>query len=76
MPLTSGDLRDVAEAIDEVEATTLAGSKILGRIEVYRPEGEDVIGWVTRFDSADPDMGWGFRPVVEPAAPAERSWPA
>ena len=64
MPLTSGDLRDIAEALDEVEATTLAASKILGRIEVYRPDGEDRIGWVTRFENSDPDMGWGFVPEV------------
>ena len=64
MPMTSGDLRDIAEALDEVEATTLAASKILGRIEVYRPDGEDRIGWVTRFENSDPDMGWGFVPEV------------
>lgn len=64
MPLTGSDLRDVADAVDEVEATTLAASKILGRIEVYRPDGDDLIGWVQRFDNADPDMGWGFVPEV------------
>lgn len=60
LPLTGSDLRDIAEAVDEVEATTLAGSKILGRIEVLQPDGDDRIGWVVRFESTDPDMGWGF----------------
>lgn len=60
VPFTASDLRDIAEAVDEVEATTLAGSKLLGRIEVYRPDGNEVIGWVQRFDAADPTMGWGF----------------
>lgn len=64
LPLTPGDLRDIADAVDEVEATTLAGSKVLGRIEVYRPDADEVIGWVTRFDTDDPDMGWGFVPEV------------
>lgn len=59
MPLTSGDLRMIAEAIDEVEQTTLAASSILGRIEIMRPDTDDRIGWVDRFDSLDPDMGWG-----------------
>jgi len=64
MPLTGGDLREIADAVDEVEATLLAANKILGRIEVYRPDGEELIGWVQRFDQGDPDMGWGFTPEV------------
>lgn len=63
LPLTGGDLRVLADALDEVEATTLAANKVLGRIEVLRPDGEDQIGWVQRFDDGDPDMGWGFVPV-------------
>jgi hypothetical protein len=62
LPLTGGDLRVIADALDEVEATTLAANRTLGRIEVYRPVGEDVIGWVQRFIDNDPDMGWGFVP--------------
>lgn len=64
LPLTGGDLRTIAEALDEVEATTLAANSVLGRIEVYRPDGDEpeLIGWVDRFDTADPDLGWGFVP--------------
>jgi hypothetical protein len=65
MPLTSADLRVIADALDEVEATPLAASKVLGRIEVYQPDGDERIGWVTRFDDANPDMGWGFVPEAE-----------
>ncbi len=64
LPLTGGDLREIADALDEVEATTLAANKLIGRIEVYRPDAEDEgpIGWITRFDpvAGDPDLGWGF----------------
>lgn len=62
LPLTGGDLRAIAEAVDEVETTELAASKVLGRIEVFAPDGEERVGWITRFDPADPDMGWGFVP--------------
>jgi hypothetical protein len=64
MPLTGGDLRDIADAADEVDATTLAALKVLGRIEVMRPDDEqgERVGWLTRFDLSDPDMGWGFVP--------------
>jgi len=65
MPLTGSDLRDIAEAVDEVEATTLAANQLIGRIEIHRPDG-DHIGWVTRFDNSDPGMGWGF--VIEVGA--------
>lgn len=69
LPLTGDDLRVIAEAVDEVEATTLAASKILGRIEVHRPdsEGFDQIGWVVRFDESEPDLGWGFVTAEEPS---------
>lgn len=62
MPLTSDDLRVVADALDAVERTGLAAEKVLGRIEVYRPDTEECerIGWVARFDDDNPDMGWGF----------------
>jgi hypothetical protein len=60
LPLTSGDLREIANAVDAVERTPLAAEKLLGRIEVFRPDCDDQIGWVTRFDEADPDMGWGI----------------
>lgn len=67
MPLTGGDLRVIADAADEVDTTELAATKVLGRIEVMRPDDEqgERIGWLTRFDTSDPDMGWGFVPGDE-----------
>lgn len=67
LPLTPGDLRDIADAVSEVEATPLAANQLLGRIEVYRPDSDEQVGWVQRFDDNDPDMGWGFMPEKEQA---------
>ena len=58
-PLTASDLREIADAVDAVERTELAGNKLLGRIEVFPPGGDAPVGWVQRFDDNDPDMGWG-----------------
>jgi hypothetical protein len=60
IPMTAGDLRELAEALDEIEATPLAASKCIGRIEAYLPDGEAQVGWFVRFDDSDPDMGWGI----------------
>lgn len=62
LPLTGGDLRDIADAVDAVEATTLAAERAIGRIEVHLPGCEQQVGWLTRFAEDDPDMGWGFTP--------------
>lgn len=62
MPLTGCDLRVIADAVDAVDATELASQGVLGRVEVYRPDGDEQIGWVARFDDAEPGMGWGFVP--------------
>lgn len=70
MPLTGGDLRVIADALDKVEATDLAEVEVLGRIEVYRPDGDDRVGWVTRFEDSAPEMGWGF--VPEAVSPDDR----
>lgn len=66
MPLTAGDLRVIADALDAVERTELAAEKVLGRIEVHRPDGDgERIGWVARFDDNDPNLGWGYTPQEE-----------
>jgi len=65
MPLTGDDLRVIADAVDAVDrAEELRPHGVLGRFEVHRPESvyPDLVGWVERFDYADPDMGWGFVP--------------
>ena len=63
VPLTSDDLRAIADAVDEVEATTLAANKLIGRVEVYAPDAGEPAGWITRFDEIDPDTGWGYVPL-------------
>lgn len=63
LPLTGGDLRAIADALDAVEATDLASQGLLGRIEVFAPDGEEPVGWVTRFDETSPEMGWGYMPL-------------
>lgn len=60
LPLTGDDLRAIADAVDEVEATELAGNPLIGRVEVYRPDTDERVGWASRFDDGDPEMGWGF----------------
>jgi hypothetical protein len=60
LPLTPGDLRDLADGLDEIEQTPLAASKTIRRIEMALPDDEDPIAWAVRFDELDPDMGWGL----------------
>ncbi len=63
-PLSAGDLRAIAEALDPLEfLPALAQSDLIGRIEVYRPSGSDaeVIGYFDR--EGDGDDAWlGFVP--------------
>lgn len=61
-PLTGGDLRDLADSLDELEATQLAGSKVIRSMLVALSDDEDTIGQFVRFDESDPGMGWGFVP--------------
>lgn len=61
LPLSGSDLRALADAVDEVEATELAANPVIGRIEVLRPDGDDRVGWIQRFEDGHPEMGWGFR---------------
>lgn len=60
LPLTGGDLRDLADGLDEVERTELAASKIVVAMLVALPDEDVPIGQFVRFDESDPDMGWGF----------------
>lgn len=62
-PLTASDLRSAAEALDEIEATTLGANRAIGRIESVIDDS--LIGHYTRFDD-DPDgtLGWGFTQLV------------
>lgn len=49
----------------------LAKSPIVGRVEVYRPDGDDLVGYFERNDDAAGDDAWlGFVPVPAPAPPS------
>lgn len=61
-PLTAGDLHQIADAVSAVEASRLGEQGIIGDIEVLRPDGDDRIGHIVRFDQDDPALGWGFLP--------------
>ncbi len=60
LPLTGGDLRDLAETLDAIEATELAADRCIRSIIVALPACEDPVGEIVRFDETDPDMGWGI----------------
>ncbi len=63
-PLSAGDLRAIAEALDPLEfLPALAQSDLIGRIEVYRPSGSDaeVIGYFDR-EGDGRDAWLGFVP--------------
>lgn len=59
LPLTGGDLRDLANAIDEIEATALATNKTIRSIQLCIEGDEVTTAWAVRFDESDPEMGWG-----------------
>lgn len=64
MPLTAGDLRTIAEALDPIEDNELiVKNPVIGRIEVYRPDGDDLIGHFVTADMGEDDW-YGFVPVV------------
>lgn len=68
LPLTPSDLRRVADALEPLELNpAIVRNPIVGRIEVYRPDGDDLIGY---FQSAemgpDPEDDWyGFVPTTQ-----------
>lgn len=63
--LTGGDLRAIADALDDVERTELAHSRLLGRIEVFAPDADEPCGWIQRFDEGEPLAGWAFDALDE-----------
>lgn len=60
-PLSASDLKVVADAAELVEkhSSELLANPSIGRIEICRPDGDDVIGYMAPID----DRGWfGFIP--------------
>lgn len=60
MPLTPDDLRRVAAALDPIELNdAIVKNDLIGRIEVYRPDGDDLIGYFQSAEMGDDDW-YGF----------------
>lgn len=60
LPFTGGDLRDIADGLDEFERSDAAASRVIRRVEVKLPDADETVGHFVRFDESDPEMGWGF----------------
>lgn len=63
LPLTASDLAEIAKALEPIELLdAIVDSSVIGRIEVYRPGSQDVIGYFDRADGFDgAGEGWyGF----------------
>lgn len=67
LPLSFSDLHDIANALEPIELLpALVGNPVIGRIEVLRPGGGDVVGHFERADGFDPSDEWlGFVPLAE-----------
>jgi len=49
LPLSASDVRAIADALDPIELhPAIAQNPVIGRIEVIRPEGSDVVGYFVR----------------------------
>lgn len=52
LPLTASDLHEIANALEPLELNpAIVANPLIGRIEVLRPDGDEVIGY---FQSAQP----------------------
>lgn len=64
LPLSASDLRAIADALEPIELQpAIAQNPVIGRIEVIRPDGDDVVGYFEREmgDVADMSDSWfGF----------------
>lgn len=71
LPLSASDLKDIGAALEPLELlTALTQNDVVGRIEVYRPGGEEVIGHFAQEGEAD-DAWYGFYAndeITEPGA--------
>lgn len=71
LPLSASDLKDIGAALEPLELlTALTQNGIVGRIEVYRPGGDEVIGHFVQ-DSEGDDAWYGFYAgpeITEPGA--------
>jgi hypothetical protein len=62
MKLSASDLHKIAEALDPIETNELfTENPVIGRIEVIRPDGDDVVGYFEREGDTGKGEAWfGF----------------
>lgn len=64
LPLSPGDLHEVAKALETIEFNkVIVSNPLIGRIEVYRPDGDDVIGYFESAQFGAEDDWYGFVPL-------------
>lgn len=73
LPLSASDLKDIGAALEPIETlAAITQSSIIGRIEVLRPGGDEVIGHFAPADGCEGDDAWyGFyagSEITEPGA--------
>jgi hypothetical protein len=67
LPLTASDLQVIAAALEPIEDNVhIVTSPVIGRIEVYRPDGDDVIGYFQSAGMGEDDW-YGFIPATSTA---------
>lgn len=66
LPLSASDLRAIADALEPIELEpSIVHNPVIGRIEVLRPSGDDVVGYFEREMGAVADLSdswFGFVP--------------
>ena len=70
LPLSFSDLHEIANALEPIELLpAIVNNPVIGRIEVLRPGGDEVIGHFQRADGFDPTDEWlGFVPLCDGGA--------
>jgi len=72
LPLSASDLKDIGAALDPLELlSALTQSDIVGRVEVYRPGSDEVIGHFVQEGEGADDAWYGFyanSEITEPGA--------
>lgn len=66
--LTSEDVRRIADAVELADNTTVAkllNNNLVGKLEVYQPDGDQVVGHLVVADPAasDDELWVGFVPA-------------
>jgi hypothetical protein len=67
LPLSAGDLVEIAKSLEMIELLpAITQSKVIGRIEVCRPDSDDIVGYFQAAPGFLDDEAWfGFVPAAE-----------